>query len=193
MKDLYERVLAFLFALPFVVLSFSAVFFAEMHRARLVDEGQVVISESGQYFGSPQEYWLLTPIGIAYLIALLLGLIAICLILSRYLRDFNLKLWLLIFGFGWITVNASFITNYCVHRDDYISISNDEIEQKFGTLEWQAKYSETRNVKRKGKAFIIYFKDHKTRRITDARISRLYDKERLSESLLTLAKKFEEN
>lgn len=191
MDEWLKRLLALLIALPFVGAFGSIVYYVGKHRAQLLQDGQVVIVEQGKMFGCPQECWLLTATGVLYAIGLLLVLIAVCFLSAKIFRDFPLKLWLLIILFGWIATNFAAVVSFSVHKDDYIYIGNNNIAQKFGKWEWQARYSEIRSIKRKGKVFIVYFKGSKIIRITDSRLGRLYDNEKLAEELRNLSNRKE--
>lgn len=193
MRDILGRLLAVLVALPFVGAFGSIIYFAEHYRSKAVEAGRVIVVECGQRFECPRECWLLTSIGILYVVALVAILVAACFVLSKLLKDFSFRLWLLLILFGLFATEASYIISFHNHKDDYFCIGETGIEQKYGKLEWKAEYEEIADVERRGSVFIVYLKNRGPVRISNSRISRLYDSARLDEELKNLSQRTQQN
>jgi len=193
LRDILNRLLAVVVALPFVGAFFSIVYFAEYYRSKSVEAGQAIVVECGQRFECPRECWLLSSAGILYVIALVAILVAVCFILSRLFSGFSLRLWLLVILFGAFFTEASCIISFHEHKHDYFFIGNTAVEQKYGAFEWKAELNEIANVKKEGGGFVVYFVNRKPVRVSNSRISRLYDSEELSKELEELSQKTQQN
>ncbi|AQT67726.1 hypothetical protein STSP2_00875 [Anaerohalosphaera lusitana] len=182
-----ERILAFLSATPFIATFGSVIFFVEKHRAAMLEKGQATVVDGGVMFTGPDQFWLFTPTGFCFVLAILFVLIGVCVVLSKLIAEFSLKLWLPIICIGWVTTVASTFALFHIHRDDYVLLNDKAISQKFGSRNWSAQWDDIRKIQDKGRAFIIYLEDGKTFRISDAQIARLYDSGKLTSHLTKIS------
>ncbi len=163
--------------LAFVAL--SPIFYDAYYHNALVKQGNVSMIKNAEKYEYPEGFALLTWQGMGVSLGSVGLLIMVGWLFSRKTKGFSFRIWLVIIVFISVFANEAPIAKHRKHKADYVYLDSNKIEYKYAKTNVTIQLKNIRAVKRRGRAFLIFFDEREVVKIPGSMLSRLNDKKRL--------------